>query len=134
MGVAGEYIADGWSRRAGRFIQPKEANQLALDARILRNYGDQVELEYRYALGDDRPGAVRLLAFRNRTFMARYDDALALARQRGVVPDLDLVRMADQVKMGIGINAEQAVSRDVGAFARMMWADGQTERMPHRGG
>jgi high affinity Mn2+ porin len=126
-GVAGEYIAEGWSLRAGRFIQPKEPNQLALDARIFRHYGDQVELEYRYALSDDRPGAIRVLAFRNRTFMARYDDALASALQTGSVPSLDPVRTADHTKVGIGVNAEQALSKDVGLFARTMWADGQTE-------
>jgi high affinity Mn2+ porin len=126
-GVAGEYIAGAWSLRAGRFMQPKEPNQLALDTRMGRHYGDQVELEYRYKLDDDRPGAIRLLGFRNRALMSRYDDALSLAQQTSTIPSLDAVRSADQTKVGVGVNIEQALSKDVGVFSRMMWADGQTE-------
>ena len=126
-GAAAEYVAGGWTLRAGRFAQPKEPNQLALDARIGRHYGDQLEAEYRYRLADERPGALRVLAFRNRALMARYDDALSRAQQAAVVPDLAAVRTADHTKVGVGVNAEQALSKSIGAFARAMWADGQTE-------
>lgn len=126
-GLAAEYMGDGWAIRGGRFIQPKEPNQLPLDPRIGRHYGDQVEFERHYDLGDNRPGVARVLAFRNRTVMARYDDALALADQTASVPDLSLVRAKEQTKVGIGLNLEQKLSADLGVFARGMWADGKTE-------
>lgn len=126
-GAAAEYFGDGWAVRAGRFAQPKEPNQLPLDSRIGRHYGDQVEFEQHYTLAEDRPGTVRILAYRNRAVMARYVDALALANTSGLPPDLNLVRTDEHIKYGAGVNVEQSVARDIGVFARAMWADGETE-------
>ena len=125
-GLALEYFHDPWAFRAGRFIQPKEPNQLPLDSRILKHYGDQIEIEHAHTVGG-KPGKLRLLAFRNRARMARYQDALDLAAQTGGTPDIDAVRTGEQVKRGFGINFEQAISSDVGVFGRASWADGRTE-------
>jgi hypothetical protein len=81
-GVATEYYHDDWTVRAGRFIQPREPNQLSLDPKILQHYGDQLEFERRHELRA-QPGAVRVLFFRNRARMSRFADAKAL-RQRTV--------------------------------------------------
>ena len=132
-GAAAEYQGDGWAMRAGRFVQPKEPNQLALDSRIARHYGDQIEIERRYELDKNRPGVVRVLAYRNRTVMARYDDALALAATAGSTPSLDAVRTGEQSKVGAGVNLEQTFSRDLGGFLRAMWADGNRDLRLHRG-
>ncbi len=127
-GVALERYWGDWVLRAGRFVQPAQPNQQSLDMRILQYYGDQIELERGHTLlGDERPGRVRLLAFRNRAVMTRYDDALALAARTASVPSLDAARGGAQVKYGFGVNLEQAVSADVGLFARASWADGGTE-------
>lgn len=125
-GVALEYFADTWAIRTGRFIQPREPNQLALDPQIFKHYGDQIEVERAHSLLG-QPGKIRLLAFRNVAKMARFDDALRLAAQTGTTPDINAVRTDDHVKRGLGINIEQAVSSQVGVFARASWADGQTE-------
>ena len=126
-GGAIEYADHDWALRAGRFMQPEQPNQLALDSRILHHYGDQVELERSYDLGQERPGVVRLLAYHNRAAMARYDDALALADATQSVPSLGAVRHTEQSKVGAGLNVEQALGKQLGAFARAMWADGRTE-------
>lgn len=125
-GAALEWYHDDWVVRAGRFLQPKEPNQQALDARILRHYGDQIELEHAHMLGD-QPGKLRLLAFRNRARMSRFQDALDLAARTGASPSIDAVRYGEQSKRGFGLNVEQAVSDDVGVFGRASWADGKTE-------
>ncbi len=125
-GVALEWYHDDWAMRAGRFIQPKEPNQLPLDPAIFRHYGDQIELQHAHRLGG-QPGKLRLLAFSNRAKMSRFQDALYFATQNGGTPDINTVRTGEQVKRGIGINLEQALSDDVGLFARASWADGQTE-------
>ncbi len=126
-GAAAEYQGDGWALRAGRFVQPKEPNQLALDSRIGRHYGDQLEVERRYEIDKDMPGFARVLAYRNRAIMARYDDALALAAATRSTPALDAVRTSEQSKVGVGVNLEQTFSPNVGGFLRAMWADGKTE-------
>ena len=125
-GLALEWYHDDWAMRAGRFIQPKEPNQLPLDPAIFRHYGDQIELQHAHMLGG-QPGKLRLLAFSNRAKMSRFQDALDLAAQTGNAPDINNVRVGEQVKHGVGINLEQALSSDVGLFARASWADGQTE-------
>ncbi len=125
-GFALEYLSDDCRLRAGRFIQPKEPNQLALDPRIFKHYGDQIEIERAYALAE-RPGKLRFLAFRNVARMARYQDALELAAQTGGAPDINAVRTVERVKRGFGLNLEQEVSPTVGLFGRANWADGQTE-------
>lgn len=126
-GIATEYIERGWAIRAGRFIQPKEPNQLALDPRLFRHYGDQIEFSHDHALGADAPGTLRVLVYRNRAVMARYGDALTLADARGGAPSIDAVREGEKTKVGIGVNLEQSLGPQVGLFGRAMWADGKTE-------
>lgn len=126
-GVAAEYQGDGWALRGGRFIQPKEPNQLPLDSHILRHYGDQIEFERRYALSPEQPGTVRLLVYRNRALMARYADALRQSDATSAVPSLDAVRTTEHNKIGLGVNLEQSLTQSLGIFVRTMWADGRTE-------
>ncbi len=125
-GAALEYFNDDWAVRFGRFAQPKEPNQMALDDRLFKNYGDQLELERAHTLLA-QPGKLRLLAFRNVAKMSRYADALSLATVARTVPELNAVRTGQRVKYGVGLNIEQAITPDVGFFARAMWADGNTE-------
>ena len=125
-GVVLERYHDDWTFRAGRFAQPREPNQQSLDPRLFRHYGDQLEIEHRHQLAG-QPGALRLLAFRNRARMSRFDDALALAAGTGTVPDLDAVRQGDRTKTGYGLNIEQALTDTIGVFGRASRADGRTE-------
>ena len=125
-GLALEYFNIDWRLRAGRFIQPKEPNQLALDPRIFKHYGDQVEIERAHRVAE-RLGKLRFLVFRNVARMARYQDALDLAGRTGRAPDINAVRTVERVKRGFGFNFEQEISSSVGLFGRASWADGQTE-------
>jgi hypothetical protein len=125
-GAALQWYHDAWTVSAGRFIQPAQPNQLALDPRWLAHYGDQVEIAHTHELGD-QPGKLRLLLFRNRARMSLYADALTLAAVNGGPPDIGKVRIGDQFKYGLGLNLEQAVTTDLGLFARASWSDGRTE-------
>ena len=125
-GVALEWYRDAWAVRAGRFIQPRQPNQQQLDRDIFQHYGDQIELEHAHVIGD-QPGKLRVLLFRNRAKMSRFQDALDFAAQTGGTPDINAVRTGEQSKHGFGLNVEQAVSSDIGLFARASWADGRTE-------
>lgn len=125
-GIALERYLDDWVIRAGRFAVPKLPNQQALDARMFKYFGDQIELEHAHQLGE-WPGKVRLLAFRNRAKMSRFQDALNLAAAEQTTPDINQVRDAAHVKHGLGVNLEQALGEDAGLFLRQSWADGGTE-------
>ena len=141
-GLAGEYYHDEWALRFGRFIGPKDPNQLQLDTRFMKYYGDQLEIEHKHDLYG-QPGKVRLLAFRNVENMGRWDDAISALQSdpnksattcttfnygsgNASAPDLCWARKRN-VKMGLGLNLEQALAEDVGVFFRGMKADGKTE-------
>ncbi len=123
-GAALEYITPDWALRAGRFMQPKESNGLPLDSRIMSSYGDAIEAEHSYRLGM-QGGRVRALIFRNQAVMGSFSDAVGRSAVTGV-PDLTQVRTA-HAKIGVGINIEHDLSKDVGLFARVSGHDGKTE-------
>jgi hypothetical protein len=129
-GFAAEWYQDDWVLRLGRMTGPQVPNGLATDYAIGSHYGDQVEVEHAHML-HGRPGAVRLLGWRNRARLASFNDALAwLNAHPGVYtgPDaLYAVRNTDKIKYGLGINIEQEISDSTGFFLRAMQADGRTE-------
>ena len=141
-GGAAELYYDDWAIRVGRMTPPRDPNSLSLDFHIYKVYGDQLEVEHTYELFG-RAGAVRLLGYRNRTTMARFDDAIAAYRSdptqnaaactnynygsnNATAPDLCWARKPN-VKVGIGLNLEQHLTDDLGVFFRGMISDGQTE-------
>ena len=94
-----------------------------MDPHILQAHGDNLEFEYRHrVLG--APGKVRLLGYVNHAHMGSYNQAIAQAGNG--VPDV--TKTADyRTKYGVGLNFEQEISPQVGAFLRIGWNDGQTE-------
>jgi hypothetical protein len=122
-GAALELYWDSWVLRCGRFAEPLEANQMAMDHGLARAHGDAAEVEHDHTIGD-RPGAIRVMAYRNTTRMGDYRESLALAP---MAPDTLATRAYGREKHGWGLNAEQALTDALGAFARWSWDDGRTE-------
>jgi high affinity Mn2+ porin len=125
-GMVHEFHTRNWSARYGSVAEPRKANGLRFDRRLLRDRGDVFEGEYRYSLGD-HPGAMRLLGYLNHTDSGSYADAVRLAAQTGSTPDITAVHRAGTLKYGTGLNIEQEVSRDFGFFTRLGWNDGKTQ-------
>jgi high affinity Mn2+ porin len=141
-GAAGEYYDDDWVLRFGRFLQPREPNQLQLNYSIMNFHGDQVEIEHRHMLFG-AAGKLRFLAYRNVANMGRFDDAInAFLADPGknattctgfnygsanaMAPDLCWARRKN-AKTGVGINLEQEITQNTGVFLRALKADGRTE-------
>ena len=122
-GMTVEFFWDDWSARAGRFKEPLIANMMEMDDGYARAHGDALELEHDHTLAG-LPGVIRVLFYRNTTHMGDYREALALSP---VAPDVTATRAYGRVKRGYGLNAEQALTQDLGAFARWSWDDGKTE-------
>jgi hypothetical protein len=120
-GAALEYYDGDWAVRAGRFLLPAESNGLPLDTRIFKHHGDQAEVEHHHAWFG-QPGTVRVLAFRDRTRMGSFRDALAAAAP----PDVGTVRR-ERSKTGFGLSLDQAVTDSAAVFARASRNDGQSE-------
>jgi len=143
VGAAAELYWDAWALRIGRMAPPKNPNQQALAIDFAHQYSDSFELEHDHVLFG-QPGAARLLAYRNREVIGRFNDAIAAYETDPIgknakactgynygsgnvaAPDLCWVRKPN-TKAGIGINLEQYVAKDVGLFFRAMISDGRSE-------
>jgi high affinity Mn2+ porin len=121
-GFAAELNEPRWALRYGFFQMPRTSNGTAQDSHYLEAWGMVTEFERRYALAG-RPGTVRLLAYLNQANMGSY----AAAVESPVRPaDIEATR-AYRLKYGFGLNVEQELARNVGAFMRLGWSDGQNE-------
>ena len=125
-GAVVEYYKDYWALKVARFSMPISPNELNLDYSLKNQYGDQMELTHAHSI-NDQPGKIRALIFQNHGIMATYQDAINYGVQTGSIPDIISVRNSSQTKWGYGINLEQAITNDMGIFARWSWNDGQTE-------
>jgi high affinity Mn2+ porin len=140
-GVA-ELDWDDWAVRVARITPPKNPNQLAIDFRLLKYYGDQMELEHKHKI-HGQEGAVRVLAYRNHEDIGKFSDAIAVweadpaknattcpgfnyGSDNANAPDLCWARKPN-VKVGIGMFAQQYLTEDIGLFSRAMYSDGKTE-------
>ncbi|MDQ2948796.1 MAG: carbohydrate porin [Acidobacteriota bacterium] len=121
-----EFHTRNWSARYGSAAEPRVANGLRFDRRILRNRGDVFEGEYRYTV-NEHPGAVRVLEYLNHADAGTYRESIQLAKQNGGVPDITATRRSGTLKYGFGVNAEQELTKDIGIFGRLGWNDGKTE-------
>ncbi len=130
FGLVGEYYVADWVVRAARLALPYSPNTLPLDYGLRQDYGDQIELTRSHTFFD-RPGKLRALVFRNTGLMGNYPEAVAVGDQTNTIPNILNVRHAGQSKWGYLLNAEQAISSDVGAFARWSWNNGQAESISY---
>ncbi len=141
-GLVGEFYFDDWAFRFARIAGPKNPNDLFLNFQMLSNYGDQVELEHKHVI-KNQPGAIKILGYRNQEKSGSLTDAIAAFQAdkaknattctgynydsgNAGAPDLCWARKSN-IKMGIGINMEQAITEDIGLFFRGMYSDGKTE-------
>jgi high affinity Mn2+ porin len=120
-GFTAEWALTGRTLRYGIFMEPQVANELPLDDRIDKAYGQAFEWEERYSSGA-HSGALRALVFWNRAHMGSYQAAL----DGPFPPDVTLSRQY-RSKTGAGLDWEQEVSDGVGLFARAGFNDGHTE-------
>lgn len=124
-GIVQEVNTRHWSFRYGIVAEPKVANGSQFDRRLFRDHGQVWEAERRYSWGG-HDGAVRVLGYDNRSQAGSYGQALQLARTGGV-PDVTLTAHPGSLKYGMGISFGQAITSDVGVFARLGWNDGKTQ-------
>lgn len=121
-GLAIELNQPAWTLRYGFFQMPDVSNGTDTDMHLLDAWGMVTELERRYTW-HGHPGALRLLAFLNRAHMGSYQLALDSSTRPA-----DIVATRDyRFKYGFGLNLEQEVAKNVGAFLRLGWSDGKTE-------
>lgn len=127
-GVVGEWYQDDFVLRTARLAVTTQPGGTQLDWTLRQNYVDTLEVTHNHEAWG-RPGAIRLLVYRQYANMATYNNALSKA----ISPDLTPTPLTDARSFtnswGYGINAEQAITNDVGVFGRWSWNPGQTETL-----
>ncbi len=123
-GAMAELNQKFWAFRAGYFLVPVVSNSDDFDTHVPD--GEYIgELELRYSLAS-QPGKLRLMAWANRANMGSYADALAEPITTPSYPDIMLVRQV-RTNYGFAANLEQAITSDLGVFARASWSPGFDE-------
>jgi high affinity Mn2+ porin len=125
-GIVQELNTHDWAFRYGIVAEPKVANGQQFDRRLFRDHGQVWEIEKRYSWRN-RSGAIRVLAYDNRSQAGTYGEALKIAVQTGTTPDVTLTSRVGTLKYGTGISFDQAIDSEVGVFARLGWNDGKTQ-------
>ncbi|HZU34027.1 MAG TPA: carbohydrate porin [Candidatus Angelobacter sp.] len=123
-----EYQEHFWGVRFGEALMPKVANGPALDYDVLRARAENIEFEFRPELLQKRKTVFRLLSFINHANMGSYREAIE-AFLAGIDPRpiIELHRKQGRIKYGFGFNAEQELTKNFRAFARLGWNEGQNE-------
>jgi hypothetical protein len=127
-GFLAEYQSVSWAFRFGEMLMPKVANGIELDWDVRRARGENYELELRPQLLAARKSVVRLLAYENHADMGDYREAVA--RYKAGLDPRPIIQHTERqgtVKYGFGVNVEQELPKDLRAFARLGWNEGQHE-------
>ncbi len=122
VGVVAELVMRRWSLRAANVLMSTVANGPVLDWRIAENRGNVAEWETRYRPAG-RDGVFRVLGFAETFDGGTFRKAILASG----TTDLAATRRNGTLKYGFGLNLEQALTRNLGVFARYGWADGKTE-------
>lgn len=121
-GVAAELNQVNWTVRYGFFQVPRTSNGMAQDGHYLDAWAMVAEFERRFNVRE-HPGAIRLLAYLNQANMGSYQQALENSSRPA---DIGATRQ-HRHKYGFGLNLEQEIVTNVGAFLRLGWSDGKNE-------
>jgi high affinity Mn2+ porin len=123
-GATAELNQKQWALRGGYFLMQAVSNSNSFDTRVFERGTYVLELETRYSLFS-LPGKLRTIAWLNSAFSGSYRETLD-----NPAFDLDIAQTRrGRIKYGYVINLEQALSDEVGLFARWSWNDGKTEIM-----
>jgi len=123
-GATAEFNQKQWALRGGYFLMQAVSNSSSFDTRVFERGTYVLELETRYSLFS-QPGKLRTIAWLNSAFSGSYRETLD-----NPAFELDIAQTRrGRIKYGYVINLEQALSDEVGLFARWSWNDGKTEIM-----
>jgi high affinity Mn2+ porin len=115
VGAAAEWYQGPWTLRQGVFDLSNVPNSAHLDPGF-HEFQMDLELERRYEL-HTQPGRVLLTVFDSRARMGLLDQAVSLAQATGNPVDIAAVR-GYRSRVGASLVLEQALSSDLGLFAR----------------
>jgi high affinity Mn2+ porin len=132
-GIVSEYDDKVWSARYALALMPTVANGIDLDWALRRASGQNWEFELRKSLlgsllPAERKGTLRILSYVNHADMGLYRDAnKEFLAGVGTRPVIQNVEKFSEVKYGFTLNFEQELTKNIRAFGRFGWNEGQHE-------
>lgn len=124
VGAAIEWYQGQWATRLGVFDLSTVPNSVHLDPGF-HEFQTDFELEHRHVVLN-QPGRLTLTLFDSRGRMGLLDQAVREAQTSGTPVDIASVR-AYRGRFGASLGFEQGIIEDLGAFARIGKAGGNTE-------
>lgn len=117
------YVSPRHELRYGFSLVPLVANGSQMNWNIANAGSHTLEYTHNHTLGNRR-GALRLLGFLTSTDLGNYRESLARQPEKPVIED---TRRYGHTKYGVGFNADQELTSDLGGFFRASWNDGHNE-------
>ena len=111
------------SYKLGIAMLPKTANGPDFNTDIANVYAINAEVSHAYKW-HNKDGNIRFLGYLNTANMGNYSTAIGM---HTIQPDVVATRKSGNTKYGWGINIDQQLSTNIGAWARLGWNDGKTE-------
>ena len=127
VGAVAELNQRHWAFRIGQLLLPIKSNAQTLSWDLAREGQAIAELEVRHTLLDRR-GVLRLLGWHSRANAGGYREALGAGSAFDGETSIWLTRRIRR-QHGYAVNLEQAITDDLGLFARWSWRDAGSEVM-----
>lgn len=129
VGLVAELYQPSWALRLSSVAVPKIANHPDMEYVFGKAHSETAEFEQKVTI-NKRPGVIRLLFSYTASRAPTYKEGLAAL----ATGDTTLLKVisgnAEEMvygghKTGIGLNVEQQLTNDIGAFGRVGWNDGK---------
>lgn len=129
QGLVVALVQPGWAVRLSSVLVPRRANGLQLECKVTKAHAETIEIEKNWTA--KRPGAIKLLAFRNASQAPTYSTTLAQVKLGDSSSVAEYTgeqawKIYGGIKYVFGISAEQEVSDMAGVFFKASWNDGKT--------
>jgi high affinity Mn2+ porin len=121
-GIVLDFNQKNWALIWGHFMVTQTVNTHALDYNLTKAWEEVLELDERYSI-NDHPGTVRLLGFLLSANMGSYWDTV-----NDPNAGMDITQTAKyRLQYGFAISADQEITKDLGVFTRLSWAQPNSE-------
>ena len=128
MALVAEYHDHEWAFRFAEALMPKIANGIDLQWSLRKAREESYELELHPSIGGSRNTTLKLLTFVNHANMGIYRDAVAdYLAGKTVRPTITDHPERTTVKYGFDVNVTEQITKNLRAFSRFGWNEGQHE-------
>ena len=128
-GLVIELIKPDWAIRLSSVAVPRIANFHLMEYKISKAHSETLEFEHKFSISKS-PGKIRFTVSNTYSQAPSYQDGLkAIANNDtfllNVIKGVQEHHSYGGKKLGIGVNVEQQITKEIGFFSRLGWNDGK---------